>query len=162
MRLRKRLGVAAELGDVAHRVALRQPVQRTLQRPSRLRRVQRPRLHRKHPVTPCTVLRQTRCSIGRTSPARSRSGDQREFVWGERQHVPIAIEPNPEALGTHGTLVPHRYDAATAAGDLTGAFSHAHPRLHTIRTAADSSATWVSVSPPRTTSPGSGSMIAPP
>ena len=28
--------------------------------------------------------------------------------------------------------VPHHHHAATAAGDLTRAFLHAHPRLHTI------------------------------
>ena len=51
---------------------------------------------------------------------------------GEGQQVTIAIEPNPDALGIRRTPVPHRHHTATATGDLTGAFSHAHPWLHTI------------------------------
>ena len=50
---------------------------------------------------------------------------------GERQHVTIAVQPNLDALGTHGPPVSHPHDTATATGDLTGAFSRAHPRLHT-------------------------------
>ena len=56
----------------------------------------------------------------------------RELVRGERQHVTIAIQPNLDAFRTHGPPVPDRHDAAPAAGDLTGAFSHPYPRLHTI------------------------------
>ena len=115
---------------MAHRVALRQPVQRTPHRRPRLRRGQRPRLHRKHPGTPRLVSR----SLVAPSAARPwpLAGDHCEFVRGERQHVTIAIEPNLDAFRTYGPPVSHRHDAATAAGDLTGAFSHAHPRLHTI------------------------------
>jgi hypothetical protein len=68
---------------------------------------------------------------------------------GERQHVAIAVEPNMDAFRTYGPPVCHPHDAATATGDVTGAFSHAHPRLHTTP-----------MSPPSTASLGNGSTIA--
>jgi hypothetical protein len=132
MCLQKRLGVAAKPGDLAERVPLSQPVQRTLQRPSRLRRVQRPRLYRKHPAPAPPGLPRPPRAIGTALPARSCSGDQLELVRGERQDVTVAVQPNLDALDPDGPPVPDRHDSAAATGDLTGAFPHPHPRLPTI------------------------------